>query len=46
VLKVELDGGENVQYISIFEGQNPNSIVADFGKKFNLSENAKNRLLG
>lgn len=45
VLKVELDGGENVQHIRVFEGQLPEEIVDDFGRKFNLSERAKFRLL-
>ena len=45
VLKVELDGGENVQHISVYEGQIAEEIVDDFGRKFNLSENAKHRLL-
>jgi len=45
VLKVELDGGENVQHIRVFEGQLPEEIVEDFGRKFNLSERAKFRLL-
>jgi len=44
-LKVELDGGENIQHIKVYEGQNPHEIVNNFGKKFNLSDNAKNRLL-
>lgn len=45
MLKVELDGGENVQHISVYEGQIAEEIVQDFGMKFNLSENAKLRLL-
>lgn len=45
VLKVELDGGENIQHIKVFEGQLPEDIVEDFGRKFNLSERAKFRLL-
>lgn len=45
VLKVELDGGENVQHIKVYEGQLPEDIVDEFARKFNLSENAKKRLL-
>lgn len=45
VLKVELDGGENIQHIKVYEGQLPEDIVDDFGRKFNLSERAKFRLL-
>jgi len=45
VLKVELDGGENIQHIKVYEGQLPEDIVEEFGKKFNLSERAKYRLL-
>jgi hypothetical protein len=44
-LKVELDDGANVQHIKVYEGQQPEGIVEDFGRKFNLSENAKGRLL-
>lgn len=45
VLKVELDGGENIQHISVYEGQIAEEIVHDFAVKWNLSENAKMRLL-
>jgi hypothetical protein len=45
VLKVELDGGENIQHIKVYDGQLPEDIVEDFGRKFNLSERAKFRLL-
>jgi hypothetical protein len=45
VLKVELDGGENIQHIKVYEGQLPEEIVDEFGRKFNLSERAKFRLL-
>jgi len=31
VLKVELDGGQNVQLLRVFEGQIPEEIVDDFG---------------
>jgi hypothetical protein len=41
---VELDDGANVQYIKVYEGQQPEDIVENFGRKFNLSENAKVRL--
>ena len=45
VLKVELDGGQNVQLLQVFEGQIPEEVVEDFGMKFNISENAKHKLL-
>jgi len=45
VLKVELDGGENIQHIKVYEGQLPEDIVENFGRKFNLSERARFRLL-
>ena len=45
ILKVELDGGANVQLIKVYEGQLPEEIVNNFGAKFNLSERAKYRLL-
>lgn len=45
VLKVELDGGQNVQLLRVFEGQIPEEIVEEFGHKFNVSENAKHKLL-
>lgn len=45
VLKVELDGGDNVQHITVYEGEVAEDIVEEFGRKFNLSENAKSRLL-
>lgn len=44
VLKIELDGA-HVEEIKVFENDNPNDIVEDFGRKFNLSNNAKKRLL-
>jgi hypothetical protein len=43
-LKIELDG-EHVEEIRIFENEDPHLIVQRFGKKFNLSDNAKRRLL-
>lgn len=45
VLKVELDGGQNVQLLRVYEGQIPEEIVEEFGEKFNVSENAKHKLL-
>lgn len=44
VLKIELDG-ENIEEIKVFENDDPKKIVDDFGMKFNLSSNAKKRLL-
>lgn len=44
VLKIELDG-ENVEEIKVFENDDPKEIVEVFGAQFNLSENAKKRLL-
>ena len=44
VLKIELDG-QNVEEIKVFENDDPNQIVEEFGMKFNLSSNAKRRLL-
>ena len=40
VLKIELDG-QNIEEIKVFENDDPNLIVQEFGDKFNLSENAK-----
>jgi hypothetical protein len=31
VLKVELDGGQNVQLLRVYEGQIPEEIVEEFG---------------
>lgn len=45
VLKVELDGGQNVQLLRVYDGQIPEEIVEEFGQKFNVSENAKHKLL-
>ena len=45
ILKVELDGGDNVQHIKIYEGELPEDIVDQFGLKYNLTERAKYRLL-
>lgn len=44
VLKIELDG-EHVEEIRIYEGDKPDEIVEEFGQQFNLSDNAKRRLL-
>jgi hypothetical protein len=44
VLKIELDG-HHMEEIKVFENDNPAYIVHQFGDKFNLSENAKRRLL-
>lgn len=44
VLKIELDG-EHVEEIKVFEGDQPEEIVNRFGKQFNLSESAQQRLL-
>lgn len=45
VLKIELDGGQKVEHIKIYEGQRPIYIANMFARKYNLSENAKVRLL-
>lgn len=44
VLKIELDG-ENIEEIKVFENDNPVEIVRKFGDDFNLSDNARQRLL-
>ena len=44
VLKIELDG-QNIQEIKVFENDDPAQIVESFGDTFNLSDNAKKRLL-
>lgn len=44
VLKIELDG-EHVEEIKVFENDNPVEIVEKFGNEFNLSQNARQRLL-
>ena len=43
VLKIELDG-ENVEEIKVFKNDEPFELVQQFGKQFNLSDNAKQRL--
>jgi hypothetical protein len=44
VLKIELDG-EHMEEIKVFENDDPYQIVEKFGEDFNLSKNAKQRLL-
>jgi len=44
VLKVELDG-DHTEKIKVYEGEDPAEIVDKFGDQFNLSDNAKKRLL-
>lgn len=44
VLKIELDG-ENIEEIKVFENDDPAEIVRKFGDNFNLSQNARQRLL-
>ena len=44
ILKIELDG-EHVEEIRVHDGDDPAEIVDDFGNVFNLSDNAKRRLL-
>ena len=44
VLKIELDG-EHIEEIKVFENDDPNEIVQKFGNDFNLSQNARDRLL-
>ena len=44
VLKIELDGSHSEE-IKVFENDDPSVIVKEFGQKFNLSKNAKDRLL-
>lgn len=44
MLKIELDG-ENIEEIKVFENDDPHEIVEKFGNDFNLSSNAKKRLL-
>jgi hypothetical protein len=39
VLKIELDG-QHMEEIKVFENDDPAFIVSNFGRKFNLSENA------
>ena len=44
VLKIELDG-EHAEEIKVYENDDPRKIVEQFGQQFNLSDNAKRRLL-
>lgn len=44
VLKIELDG-EHAEEIKVYENDDPKRIVDQFGQQFNLSDNAKKRLL-
>ena len=44
VLKIELDG-EHIEEIKVFENDDPHEIVEKFGNNFNLSQNARERLL-
>lgn len=44
ILKIELDA-QNVEEIRVYEGDDPVQIVDKFGDYFNLSDNAKGRLL-
>lgn len=43
VLKIELDR-QNVEEIRVYEGEDPNKIVSQFGGQFNLTENAMIKL--
>ena len=45
VLKVELDNGEKVHMLRVYEGQIPEEIVEEFAEAYNISENAKHKLL-
>ena len=44
VLKIELDG-QHVEEIEIYKSDEPQALVQRFGEQFNLSENAKQRLM-
>jgi hypothetical protein len=43
VLKIEFDG-EKVEEIRVYKSDEPHELVQQFGKQFNLSESAKQRL--
>jgi len=43
VLKIELDR-QNVEEIRVYEGEDPNIIVNNFGNQFNLTEGAMGKL--
>jgi hypothetical protein len=45
VLKVELDNGQNVQLLKVFENDNPEVVVTEFANKFNISQKARGKLL-
>jgi len=45
VLKVELDNGQNVQLLKVFENDNPEAVVTEFANKFNISQKARGKLL-
>jgi len=44
VLSVELDGN-NSKKLKVYEGEDPELVVQNFGLKYNLSDNAMRRLL-
>lgn len=44
VLSVELDGN-NTEKLKVYEGEDPELVVQNFGMKYNLSDNAMRRLL-
>jgi len=45
VLKVELEGGQNVQLLKVYFGQIPEEVVEEFGEAYKISENSKHKLL-
>lgn len=45
MLKVELDNGQNVQLLKVYENDNPEDIVGKFATKFNISKKAQDKLL-
>ena len=42
---MKADHGEHIEEIKVFENDDPNEIVKKFGNDFNLSQNARQRLL-
>ena len=44
ILKVEIDG-DQVETLSLYDGEKPQDVVLNFGKQFNLTDNAMKRLL-
>ena len=44
VLRIEVDG-KNYEEVKVFDNDNPREIVNKFSENYNLSENAKQRLL-